>query len=85
MQFSMSDGGMREFDGRFPNRVTRHKASSISRSASIKVGYLRKKESLGVSMVQIRGNDIPLLNDVIQSVNRFILFQTFCTAPFASS
>lgn len=42
MQFSMSSGGRREFDGREANKKAIHSASSMSRNASMKVGYLEE-------------------------------------------
>lgn len=43
MQFSMISGGRREVDGRLAKREIMHSASSMSRNASINVGYLQTK------------------------------------------
>lgn len=39
-QFSISDGGTREVEGSEANKKIMHNASSMSRTASMKVGYL---------------------------------------------
>jgi hypothetical protein len=39
----MSEAGRRGFDGRDANRNIMQSASSISRTASMKVGYLQKR------------------------------------------
>lgn len=41
-QFSTREAEMRSLEGREANRIIMHNASSMSRTASVKVGYLRK-------------------------------------------
>ena len=44
-QFSMREGGTREFEGREAKRKIMQRASSMSRTASTKVGYLTKGQN----------------------------------------
>lgn len=41
----MRDGGMRGLEGRFANRETMHRASSMSLKASMNEGYLNKYDA----------------------------------------
>jgi hypothetical protein len=45
-QFSIREGGIREFEGREAKRKIMQRASSISRTASMKVGYLAKGQNM---------------------------------------
>jgi hypothetical protein len=47
VQFSISEGAIRSFIGRFAKRAIIHRASSMSRNASMKVGYLNIWEICG--------------------------------------
>jgi hypothetical protein len=42
----MRDGGIRGFEGREAKRKIMQRASSISRTASMKVGYLAKGQNI---------------------------------------
>jgi hypothetical protein len=80
VQFSMSEGGMREFEGSDANRETIQSASSMSRKASMKVGYLRSMRE--VATESIDGFE-PFFDDMIQAIDRLVILKTFCTTPLA--
>jgi hypothetical protein len=51
-QFSIREGGIRGFEGREAKRKIMQRASSISRTASIKVGYLANGQDLTKTTTQ---------------------------------
>lgn len=85
-QFSTSSGGSRELDGREAKRKTMHNASSISLTASMKVGYLFvNRMSLACCRDIMQTRHIPFFYNMVQTINRLVFLQTLSTAPFPPS
>jgi hypothetical protein len=71
-QFSISEGGMRRLDGKVANNVIMQRASSISLSASMKVGYLYGNVSKRANCKNYLL--VPFLYDMIQSIGWLMIF-----------
>jgi hypothetical protein len=72
--------------GREAKRTMRERASSRSRNESVKVGYLRQGEDqLPPSFLDPPKPDAPLLDDMINPVDRLGFVQVLRESPFASS
>lgn len=80
-QFSMREGGSRALEGREANKKTMQRASSMSRTASMKVGYLKDE-----MMYKLQGKACsPLLDDVVQTVDGLVILQAFGITPLSPS
>ena len=69
-QFSIRAGETRGLEGRDAKRKIMHKASSMSRIASIKDGYLNLISTWLLQYLR----SIPLFDNMIQSIHRSVLF-----------
>lgn len=58
------------------------RASSMSRTASMNVGYLGTLSSQPFDMKRKLG-DVPLFDDMVETVYRLVFLQALCAAPFA--
>ena len=67
----MISGGRRELDGREEKRNIMHRASSMSRTASMKVGYLA--EEMYKIIVEHHFRYAPFLDYVVQTIERLVI------------
>jgi len=71
VQLSMRAVDTRDVAGRFANKKIMHRASSVSRTASMKVGYLYFTSNSSTNAEQ--NVLLPLFNDMVQAVGWLVV------------